>query len=432
MRSFVCALCALFAVGAALAEPRAALEALATLPANSFIAPPADASQDFASPGNFSQSGLRNSDVMHPRTRETALPAPGQVVQGVSALRAAGDGSWWALSDNGFGAKLNSPDAMLMLHRVRFDWARGAVTVEETLFLSDPNFQAPFHIGEENSTVRYLTGADFDPESLVVRADGGFIIGEEFGPYLLGFDAQGRLEWARPAMADGQLVRSVDNPLLGPTDLGETSPANLRRSRGFEGMDASGDAILAMLEGPIQTKDGPEKGLRILEYSPKLQAFTRKSWLYTLEDPRHAIGELTVIGPGLALVIERDNGQGDAARACAPERAAVPAPTDCFLRPARFKRIYRVRLPEGGGAVVKEASIDLLTLVDGRTKPKKRRAPPTFSFPFQTIESVAVLPDGRLLIANDNNFPFGRARAPDEIDATEFIIVRPPEGFLDP
>ena len=95
-----------------------------------------------------------------------ALPFEGQPVQGFSGMKAAGDGTYWTLSDNGFGSKLNSTDAMLMLHHVRFDWDAGTVERMETVFLSDPDSVVPFPIVNEASATRYLTGGDFDVESI--------------------------------------------------------------------------------------------------------------------------------------------------------------------------------------------------------------------------------------------------------------------------
>jgi hypothetical protein len=48
-----------------------------------------------------------------------------------------------------------------------------------------------------------------------------------------------------------------------------------------------------------------------------------------------------------------------------------------------------------------------------------------FSFPLQSVESLEVLGGGRLLIANDNNYPGsdGRWAAEDRPDDTELIIV---------
>ena len=51
-----------------------------------------------------------------------SLPFDGQAVQGFSGIKTMADGTFWSLSDNGFGNKLNSVDAALMLHHLKFDW----------------------------------------------------------------------------------------------------------------------------------------------------------------------------------------------------------------------------------------------------------------------------------------------------------------------
>jgi hypothetical protein len=431
---------ALFLAGAATAQPPARLDGWAVLPAATIIAAPADAGPDLAAAGKF--TGADGPRLRAPRLTlngAAQLPLSGQAVQGVSALRAAGAGTFWALSDNGFGAKANSADAMLMLHRLKIDWESHTVTRLQTIFLTDPNVIAPFRIAKEGAGVRYLTGADFDPESLVVRSDGGLVIGEEFGPWLLGFDAQGRLEWAAPAVIEGVAVESPDNPRLAPADVGQTSPATIGRSKGFEGLSASADGktLYAMLEGPVRRAGAIEAGLRILAFDLATRRWTGQSWLYPLDDPKNAIGEIVMIGARRALVIERDGGQGDVSNVCPPQPATLPGAPDadmkgCHDRPALFKKVFAVDLPVGGGAAIKQGSFDLLAIADPKRLARSTSATDQFSFPFQTIEAIEPLADGRLLIANDNNYPFSDGRLPDTADATEFILLTPPPGFLKP
>ncbi len=93
----------------------------------------------------------------------------------------------------------------------------------QTIFLSDPNRVIPFHIVTDPSPTRFLTGADFDLESIQPMADGTFWIGEEFGPYLIHVDAQGRVLRLVETMMDGQALRSPDHPALshpGQSDAG--------------------------------------------------------------------------------------------------------------------------------------------------------------------------------------------------------------------
>ena len=106
-------------------------------------------------------------------------PAPGatQPVGGFSALLDAGNGDFWAMPDNGFGAKANSADFLLRLYHVTPDWetrrgGSGTIGVGEFISLRDPDGQVPFPIVNDATPDRLLTGADFDIESVVRARDG--------------------------------------------------------------------------------------------------------------------------------------------------------------------------------------------------------------------------------------------------------------------
>jgi hypothetical protein len=198
----------------------ATLKAHAILPANTIIAAPADAADYLKTSGKFSTADRKRVEALgivmgKDGVRETglALPFDGQPMQGFSGIKTMEDGTFWSLSDNGFGAKLNSTDAMLMIHNVRFDWDKGTLTPVKTVFLSDPDKKAPFPIVMEGAATRYLTGADFDVESIQPVAD-GFWLGEEFGPYILKFDLDGKLTDVIATEVDGKPVTSPDNPKL--------------------------------------------------------------------------------------------------------------------------------------------------------------------------------------------------------------------------
>jgi glycerophosphoryl diester phosphodiesterase len=72
----------------------------------------------------------------------------------------------------------------------------------------------------------------------VIASDRTFWVGEEFGPYLLHFDATGKLLEApipTPSFGADNFVRSPDNPDV----LTGEETANLQRSRGYEGLAIS-------------------------------------------------------------------------------------------------------------------------------------------------------------------------------------------------
>ena len=72
-------------------------------------------------------------------------------MQGLSGIKNLKDGTFLTLTDNGFGSKANSPDAMLMFHVIKPDWKSGAVERVSTTFLHDPDRKVPFRIVNENT-----------------------------------------------------------------------------------------------------------------------------------------------------------------------------------------------------------------------------------------------------------------------------------------
>ncbi|WP_152590604.1 esterase-like activity of phytase family protein [Nostoc sphaeroides] len=134
-------------------------------------------------------------------------PFPGQPIQGFSGVQFANSNSFYFLSDNGYGSKDNSADFLLRINRLNPNFkgtenGDGTVKVLDYIQLSDPNNKIPFQIVNEGSAERLLTGADFDVESFVFDKDGTIWIGDEFGPYLLHFDASGKLLEAPIATPD--------------------------------------------------------------------------------------------------------------------------------------------------------------------------------------------------------------------------------------
>lgn len=374
-----------FAHGAPRAQaPAVTLSGFARLPADTFAAGP---------PSGAFLDGGRRADA-----RFAAQP-----VQGVSALAPAGDGWWWALVDNGFGTRLNSPDALLRIYRMRPRWrepGRGEGTVEIAsafVQLADPDRRLPFRIAREDDPARLLTGSDLDPESLAVADDGTFWIGDEFGPFLVHVDGAGRVLEA-PIEAAG--VRSPDHPLLPPADRGRASEATVGRSRGFEGLSLlpGTTRLLALLEAG-SAADAPG-GTRLLEFDIATRRWTGRSWRYRFEPLGVAASEVACFAPDGCLVVERDDGHG-------PQ--------------ARFKQVFAVTLGPPGGEMAKRLVADLLRIAD----PEGLAASGSvFTFPFITTEAVWPLDRQTLVLANDNNFPATGGREPGVRDATEFIRLR--------
>ncbi|WP_159997475.1 esterase-like activity of phytase family protein [Roseomonas sp. 18066] len=456
MRAFLLAATALLGLGGpAFADQQlpARLAGHAVLPAFTMTLPPADAPRDAMVSGKFTgpegrvdrPGSLPGTTGPAPEGRPTGISLPfiGQPVQGFSGIKPVHSepGAYWVLTDNGFGSKRNSGDALLMFHKVRPDFRSGQVAVEQTIFLTDPARRVPFRIAHEGTEARYLTGADFDPESIQpIPNNGGFWIGEEFGPFLIRVDMEGRIQQVVETTLEGRAIRSPDHPSLQvPASPTAGVAFQSQRSGGYEGMAMlpDGSRLWALLEKPVLTAGGQPEGafLRMIEFDTARSAWTGRSVKYRLEPGATAIGDFNFIDERRALVIERDNGEGDPSLACAAGQHAAATPPTCFHAPARLKRIYLVDLGQvdADGFVAKLAHIDLMAIRDPENLARQRgdRAADAprdrFSFPFFTIEDVAMVDAEHIIVANDNNLPFSAGRHLSRADDNEFILLHVPE-----
>ena len=121
-----------------------------------------------------------------------------------------------------------------------------------------------------------------------------------------------------------------------------------------------------------------------------------------LENPGNAIGDLVALDRDRFLVLERDNAQGAA---------------------SRLKAIYLLdtRDRDRDGYADKRLLVNLLAVPD----PQGVAGAPGsyFTFPFVTIEQLAVLDDHTILVGNDNNFPGSAGRTPGRPDDNEYALI---------
>ena len=431
------------AAAPALAQDKhpATLAGHAYLDADTFAPIPPDAprgmavSAKFTGPGNLRTEQLESIEPGSFMSADGAKratgadrPHAGQPVQGFSGIKPAGNGDYWVMADNGFGNKANSPDAMLMVHKVAPDWERGEVELKETIYLKDPNKVLPFQITNENTTERYLTGSDFDPESFQI-ADGKLWFGDEFGPYLFATNKNGVVTDFHEVKVDGDVVRSPDHFALKLPDEpdGELN-YTVSRSRGLEGMAVSpdGETLYPLFEGALYRDGGFESGkngqyLRMLEFDVSEGEFTGHQYKYQLAKNGLSIGDFNMIDGKTGLVIERDWGEGHPRNACEGE----PAP-DCFNKPAKFKRVYTISLDgvSDGDFVKKTGYIDLMDIRDPNDNAVLGGKGDKFSFPLVTIENVHAVDDEHIIVGNDNNYGVSMGRALGEQDHNELILLR--------
>jgi hypothetical protein len=324
-----------------------------------------------------------------------AAPFAAQPVQGFSGLLRDGQ-DWLVLSDNGYGTKANSADYLLRVNRLDIDPGTGEVTVLGGFGLSDPHGRLPFPLTRPD---RRLTGADFDPESFQRMPDGTFWFGEEFGPSLLHTDAQGRVLSAPVAPAG---VRSPDAPGL------NGAQPTLGASKGFEGMASSPDGrtLFPLLEGAVAGDD--RQTLRMYSFDTRRGTYTGLKTQFRLESSGDAIGDLVALDDDRFLVIERDNEQGPAAQLKA-----------VYLLDARDR--------DRDGFADKRLLVDLLAIPDPQGL--AGRPGSFFTFPFVTIEQIAVLDDHTIVIGNDNNFPGSAGRTAGSPDDNEYAFIQVDEDL---
>lgn len=418
-------------------EFAATLAGHAILPAESFVQVPDDAPEDLKVSGKFANGPLRIDAIgtsegkSAGRPTGVKLPFKGQPLQGHSGIKAMPDGTYWVITDNGFGSRANAPDSALYLNHYRMHWDKGTVEHLKSIFLHDPDKKVPFRIIHEGTAKRHLTGADFDIEGFQI-INSRIWIGDEFGPYVLRTDMNGRVEAFFETLADGKPVRSPDHYAAAtpPAPGGTYTNVNLRRSKGFEGFAASKDGkfLYAMLEGPLwdaEKKDWEmidgRQYLRVIEFSVAEEKWTGRHWKYVLEANGLAIGDFNMIDGTTGLVIERDNGEGTADKACPADKRAE----NCFHDQAKFKRVVKIEMTEAnvGQPVRKIGHIDLMKIQDPDKRARKPLNDGVLTFPFFTIENVDVVDDKHIIVGNDNNLPFSSSRTPNKADDNEFILL---------
>lgn len=332
------------------------------------------------------------------------FPTPSQPVEGFSGLlpgRRAGE--YLAMPDNGFGGKANSRDFLIRAYYITPDFktadgGSGDVEVGDYVQFSDPDALIGFDIVESATPGRPLTGGDIDPESIQRDRHGDLWIGDEFGPWILHFDAGGRLLEPPIGLPDG--LMSPNNPFLGGT------APTVSNSRGLEAMAMTPDGhhLVAILEGAVPGDDPSSR--RIYEFDIRTRRFTRLGD-YRVEQPGHFVADAQAFDRRHLVVIERDGGLGLA---------------------ATFRRAYLVDLEDHGPGVTKSVLVDLAAIPDPDlvSLPAIHAGDVGLGDPFrvtcESIEAVLVLRPTRLLFGCDNNFP-NTGRNPGRADDNEFIVT---------
>lgn len=357
-------------------------------------------------PGPPSGSGLVPGGQTETVINGVHFPTPSQPVEGFSAILAGGrPGKILAMPDNGFGGKANSGDFLIRAYYLTPDFKTakrgvGSVTVGDFIQFADPDALIGFPIVREGTAERWLTGGDIDPESVQRDHHGDLWVGDEFGPWILHFDAAGRLLEAPISLPDGLV--SPNNPHL-------VGIPNVLNSRGIEAMaiTPNGRDLVVVLEGAVVGDDPLSR--RIYEYDTAADSFTRLSDYHT-DDPVRFMSDAQALDDHRLVVIERDGGRGATATA----------------RP-----VYAVDLGSDGVPTTKSLILELAAIPDPDliSLPAIHTGDIGLGDPFQmtceSIEAVHVISHAELLFGCDNNFP-NTGRNPALADDSEFIVVKVP------
>jgi glycerophosphoryl diester phosphodiesterase len=386
--------------GASAAQPVPTLAGRAVLPAEALATGPTSGNALVTPPGP--------PTVINGIT----FPRPSQPVIGFSAI-VAGEhqGEYLAMPDNGYGGKANSADFLIRAYEIApaFKTAKGGpgtVRVDEFIQFRDPNHKMSFPIVNEATADRLLTGADIDPESLQRGRNGDLWMGDEFGPWILHFNAQGVLLDAPYALPGG--LMSPNNPFLG------AGTATQPNSRGLEAMAISPDGkkLWATLEGATVADGTASLRRRVFEFSTTSKSFTGKEWNLATEAATNMVADAWALDGHRMVVIERDGGRG---------------------LTAVFRKVYVVDLKkvDADGHVAKREVVDLANIADPKliSLPELHPGDVGLGNPFrvvcESIEAVQVLSASKLLLGCDNNLP-NTGRNPTRADDSELIVVDVP------
>jgi hypothetical protein len=240
--------------------------------------------------------------------------------------------SFWGNTDRGPGGGLI--DFAPRLHQfalgINADGSVGGFALQKTVvFKKDGQPFTGLNPKLAPQADKSVLGSSLDPEGIAIRANGNFLVADEYGPSLYEFDK------------DGNYIRSFTTPAnLVPRDASGlnyvdgrgTITSGRQDNRGFEGLTLSkdGKTAYAILQDPLVNEGAQNDGRR--SRNVRLVAFDVASgeataqYIYQLE-PRADINQrvpdnnfnatsqgrnigvssIVALGNGKFLVLERDN-----------------------------------------------------------------------------------------------------------------------------
>ncbi|WP_343061730.1 esterase-like activity of phytase family protein [Mycobacterium vicinigordonae] len=311
-------------------------------------------------------------------------------------------------------AKLKLSDGVATVQRTVMLYATDGVPL---VGLVDPHAATGESLVDLDATPLPPSDYGIDPEGLVVTRDGTFWVSDEYGPYIIHFDANGK-ELERLSPFDGTL----------PPELSLRTP-----NQGLEGltMTPDGNTLVAIMQSAIQTPglQGPPQSVPVTRIVTVnlVDRNVVHEYLYPLANPQQThvgVSEITALSPTTFLVDESDSKFApnadkkiylvDLARATdVGPRSTLPgavykadaggllinqAPIETFVGTSTDGEAVK-KLKEAGIAVVaKTLKLDLGGLV-------RSLSPSGDFFGHNKIEGMITPDEGdTLIIANDSDF----------------------------
>lgn len=316
-------------------------------------------------------------DVPYEEHTIPAMPAVHIGGYGSSMAYHEADSTYWILTDRGPNVDGPTADSKIFVMpaytpRIGVFKLRGdSLHLVRTVLLKDsmnvpynglPNPAGEGATGEtaydrNGHLIRQDNHRGLDPEGLALAPDGTFWISDEYGPYLLHFDGDGRcMETLSPY--NGRLPATF---------------AHRRPNRGLEGLCISrdGHTLYCIMQSPLRGRQKqPAPCVPLLSLHP-----TDGDWVqyaYPLENKDNGVSELAYVGGDTLFVLERDGRFPVGGRG--------------------FKRIYQISLrgADPSKPLHKELIVDLLKACPGYDHDKP--------------EGMTLVGNGRLAVVNDDDF----------------------------
>ncbi|MGD1855553.1 MAG: esterase-like activity of phytase family protein [Leptolyngbyaceae cyanobacterium] len=255
-------------------------------------------------------------------------------------------------------------------------------------------------------------GSDFDPfgadlEGIVRAGDGTFWMVDEYRPAIYHFNEDGTLidRFVPEGTVDQANEANSGTTFTEGTFGTETLPEeylNRRANRGFEGMalDTDEGILYAFIQTPLNNPtraDGDASSvIRMIGINPETGEPVAE-YIYLLQDPElgnnvDKIGDAVYAGDGKFFVMERDSSLDPTAQK--------------FVFEVDIKGATNVLGQDFGAETLEQQTPDNLAAagIQPVNKIKVTNLPSIGYLPSDKPEGLAILPDGRLAVLNDNDF----------------------------